>query len=243
MWTSPQKRRALPLEAIARDALLPRLDGFRMVTPSPLDEQRRQSSVLLFSAPIEDVLVGIQMLAVDDREFLAEYVAMSLFAPTEHPVFQPVGMERDGMKRLFRRRRWVLDGRHDQQVIDSLTTYVVQEGIPILRRRADLRSLADELLSDEHELESDPISSEEAAYALIVVGQDESAIEILESLVAAKGRGWPGEAEVTDDEMRVLKARGRRMLAILRSERSEALHQLRRWRMARLDGLGLDAAA
>lgn len=210
-----------------------------MVSPSPFD-WHRQPSVLVYREPIEDVLVGIQLVAVDEREFSADYVAMPLFAPTDYPGFQPVGMEHDGIRRLFRVRRWVLDGRHDAQVIDRLATYVVEEGIPILRRRAALGSFADELVHDPHELESDPIGTEEAAYARILNGDDDGAIELLETLTNAKGRGWPGETEISQDEMDVVKERARRMLANLHEDRSAALDQLRRWRMARLEGLGLD---
>jgi hypothetical protein len=229
----------LPLERIARETLLPRLAGFRVVSPSPFDWQR-EPSALVYRHPIEDVLVGVHLVAIDEREFWANYVAMAMFAPSEYPVFQAVGMERDGVRRLFRDRRWVLDGRHDGQVIDRLLSYVVQEGIPILERRATLASFADELVEDPHELESDPIGTEEAAYARILTGDDEGAIELLQTLIGAKGRGWPGKTEITEDEMSVLKERARRMLSSLREDRSAALHQLRRWRIARLEGLGLD---
>ena len=117
---------------------------------------------------------------------------------------------------------------------------MVQEGIPILARRADLTTFADEVLADEHEWESDPIGTEEAAYARILSGRDGSAMQLLEILVRMPGRGWPGETEISEDEMAVLRERGRRMIAHLRTDRPAALDQLRRWRMARLASLGLD---
>jgi hypothetical protein len=229
----------LPLERIARDALLPRLAGFRLVSPSPFD-WLRQPSVLLYREPIEDVLVGVHLVAVDDREFTAQYVAQPLFAPTDYPGFQAVGMDRDGFIRFFRDPRWVLDGRHDAQVVERLVTYVVEEGIPILRRLGALDSFADELI-DEHEVESHPIGNEEAAYAWILTGRDDRAIEILEALIKQPGRGWPGETEISEDEMNVLRERARRMLVHLRGDRSAAFDQLRRWRVARLASLGLEA--
>ncbi len=233
---------SLPLERIARDTLLPRLDGFDLMAPSPFD-RRRQPSVLVYREPIEDVLVGIELVSVDEHEFSAQYVAMPLFTPTDYPGFEDVGMERDGIKRLLRVRRWILDGRHDAQVIDRLATYVVREGTPILRRRAALVSFADELIEDPHELESDPISTEQAAYARILIGDNASATELLETLINMTGRGWPGEAEIPEDEMNVLRERARRMLANLREDRPAALHQLARWRLARLEGLKLTAPA
>jgi len=48
------------------------------------------------------VLVGVELPAVDDREFEADYVSMALFAPTVDPVFtarQP-DMEIDSEERL-----------------------------------------------------------------------------------------------------------------------------------------------
>jgi hypothetical protein len=232
----------LSLDQIARDALLPRLVGFRMVSPSPFDP-RGGPSVLLYREPIEDVLVGIQLSAMKGEcRIWADYVAQALFGPTDSPVFQAVGMERDGfIRRFFSDRRWILDGRHDAQVIDRLATYVVEEGIPILGRRGALTSFADELMADEHERESNPVGNEEAAYARILAGEDDSAIEILEGLINMAGRGWPGETEISEDEMNVLKERARRMLVHLREDRPAALHQLQRWRMARLESLGLPA--
>ncbi len=231
---------ALRLERIAREALLPRLVGFRLISPSPFD-WHKQPSVLVYRYPIEDVLVGIHLVAVDDREFWASYVASPLFAPTDYPGFQAVGMERDGIMRLFGDRRWILDGRHDEQVIDRFVKYVIEEGVPILRRRAALGSFADELLADPHELESDPVGTEQAAYARILNDEDESAIDLLEILLNAKGRGWPGETEISQDEMNVLQERARRMIANLRDDRALALGQLNRWRLARLENLGLVA--
>jgi hypothetical protein len=96
-------------------------------------------------------------------------------------------------------------------------------------------------MADEHERESNPVGNEEAAYARILAGEDDSAIEILEGLINMAGRGWPGETEISEDEMNVLKERARRMLVHLREDRPAALHQLQRWRMARLESLGLPA--
>ncbi len=67
--------------------------------------------------------------------------------------------------------------------------------------------MADELIQDEHGLESDPIATEQAAYAYLLIGADQRATDILEVLVQSKGRGWPGEAEISDDEIHVLQER------------------------------------
>ena len=228
------------LAAIAQDILLPRLVGSRVMDPSPYEVD--DPSVLVYRDPVGPVLVGIQLTGVSEREFLAAYVAQALFVPTDYPVFQAVGMERRGIRRLFRDRRWLLDGHQDADVLQTLTTFVVQEGAPILDRRAALRSFADELIGDEHELESDPIATEQAAYAYLLAGMDRRATELLEVLITATGSGWPGETEISVDEMQVLRNRAAQMLAYVMDDRAAALQQLDRWRQARLDNLNLGGA-
>lgn len=229
----------VPLGDIARLHLLPRLAGFVLAEPGPRWSPGRDS-VLVYRTPIGHVLVGVRLLGAGEREVLADYVAMPLFTPTVEPIFQPVGMEMDRFPRNLRRRRWVLGGHDEARILERLARFVVEEGIPVLRRRADVSRFADEIEADPHELESSPIATEQAAYARILAGQVDRATELLGLLVAMKGRGLPGQAEITPDEMEVLKERSRRTIRDLRQDPSRVIGQLDRWRRTRLDDLALD---
>lgn len=138
----PSPLSPLPLERIAREALLPRLVGFRAVSPSLFD-WHLQPSVLVYREPVEDVLVGIHMVALGDVEFGAHYAAMPLIAPTYDPGFQAVGMERHRIKSLLGNQRWLPDGRRDDRVIELFVSDVVEEGLPLLRRLAEPETFAD----------------------------------------------------------------------------------------------------
>jgi hypothetical protein len=233
-WLAAPTQSTVDVDQIARDALLPRLPGFQLVSPSPFDA-RGGPSVLLYRAPIEDILVGVDLSGDGTRRIWADYIDQALFGPTDRATRQAVGMERDGfIRRFFRDRKWVLDGRHDAQVIDRLARYVVEEGVPILERRGALGTFADELMADEYERESDPVANEEAAYARILTGEDAAALEILEGLINMPGRGYPGETEISEDEMTALRDRARRMRGYLREDRQAALDQIASWRSERL---------